>query len=105
MSKNPYYNPEAFGLELVAEEDWGGSYEFDIRVVWLHKKSGELYTARDSGCSCPSPFENYTSLADLERMNEGLVESVKAEFGVNSPEWEALDKAWRKACRRSRKVK
>ena len=63
-----YYNPEKFGLEPVAEINYGsGNYGFDLRVVWRHVKTGTLYTARDGGCSCPSPFEDYTSLKKLDR--------------------------------------
>lgn len=61
-----YYQPEAFLLVPVAELDYSsGMYEFDIRVVWAHV-DGRLFTARDGGCSCPTPFEDYTSLESLE---------------------------------------
>lgn len=63
---DPYHQPEKFGLTPVVEIDYSdGSYCFDIRMIWLHE-SGVLYTARDSGCSCPSPFEEYGKLEDLE---------------------------------------
>lgn len=56
------------GLTLVAEHDFSdGCYQFDIRAVWVDDK-GRLFTARDSGCSCPSPFEEYHSVKDLERL-------------------------------------
>jgi hypothetical protein len=62
-----YYSPGKYGLELVAEEEYSsGSYEFDIRAVWRDTETGKLLTARDSGCSCPTPFEDYTSKDDLE---------------------------------------
>jgi len=57
---NIYYNPEKHGLTVVAEIEYSsGEYEFDTRVVW-RDASGKLYTARDSGCSCPTPFEEVT---------------------------------------------
>jgi hypothetical protein len=59
-----YNNPEKFKLEIVFDTDHGESYEFDIFAVW-RDANGDLYYATDAGCSCPSPFENYTSLADL----------------------------------------
>ncbi len=66
---NVYYNPEDFGLKVVAELDYNeGGYEFDKRVVWRHKETGRLYTARDAGCSCPSPFEDYDKLEDLDEL-------------------------------------
>lgn len=64
-----YYQPDKFGLVPVAEIDYSdGSYQFDLRVVWRHD-DGTLYTARDSGCSCPSPFEDYTSLEHLDTLD------------------------------------
>jgi hypothetical protein len=62
--------PEAFGLEIVAEVEYSdGCYQFDTRIVWRDKETGRLYTAR--GCSCPIPFESY------DRRNIEIV-----DFGV-----------------------
>jgi hypothetical protein len=62
-----YYQPEAFDLVPVAELALTEpDYSFDIVMVWRHTPTGELYWAQDSGCSCPSPFEDYTSLDKLE---------------------------------------
>jgi len=55
---NIYYSPEKFGLEVVAELSKDLSYEFDIYLVWKDK-DGRLFTATDSGCSCPTPFEDH----------------------------------------------
>ncbi len=58
--ENPYYNPKAFGYKTVGEVNWDDEpYQFDFTVVWA-KESGELVWADDSGCSCPSPFENHS---------------------------------------------
>ena len=38
---------------------------------------GKLYTARDSGCSCPTPFDSL-SLETLERLD---VEALRLELG------------------------
>jgi hypothetical protein len=78
---NVFYHPEVHGLTVVAELEFSDlDYQFDTRVVWKDE-SGVLYTARDSGCSCPTPFEDYTSVQDLERVNikdlENEVESEK----------------------------
>lgn len=53
---NPYYSPEASSLSIVAEIDTAGSYEFDMVVVWRDAE-GKLWAAADSGCSCPTPFD------------------------------------------------
>lgn len=67
---NIYYSPEKFGLEVVGELEYSDAYyQFDTRVVWRHKESGQFYTARDSGCSCPTPFEDYTSIESLEPLD------------------------------------
>lgn len=74
---NIYYDPEKFGLEVFGEVDFGGSFEYDKLVVWRDRKTGELYTGEDSGCSCPSPFEsqgldNLTPLLSLKRLESKL---------------------------------
>lgn len=78
---NVYYHPENCGLEVVAEIEYSdGSYQFDMRVVWRHLETGVLYTQRDSGCSCPTPFESYNDLASLEVVNiESLMQEVASE--------------------------
>lgn len=64
--KNVYYNPEEFGLETVGEFQIDEpDYSFNIFAVWRDPKTGKFYTAIDSGCSCPSPFEDYNSMKDL----------------------------------------
>lgn len=74
-SPDPYYNPEKFGLEIFTEFDNGGSYEFDMFVVWKDA-NGNYYWATDAGCSCPSPFETFDSIEDLtESDREGIVEA------------------------------
>jgi hypothetical protein len=79
--RNVYYNPHTWQLEPVAQIDYSnGSYCFDYRIVWKHVDTGLLYTARDSGCSCPSPFEGYKKLADLDRFAlSEIEEEAKAE--------------------------
>jgi hypothetical protein len=73
--KDVYYDPREFGLEQVAQIDYSsGHYEYDYRVVWRHLETGQLYTARDSGCSCPSPFEDYDALDKLETFSLSTIE-------------------------------
>ena len=82
MRANVYYNPEAFGLKVVAEIDYSSQYyEYDTRVVWQHIESGKFYTARDSGCSCPTPFEGCSSIEDLEDFNVEVIVSEVHESG------------------------
>lgn len=81
----PYDKPEAFELRIVGVVDASsGSYEFDYTVVWEHK-DGRLFWATDSGCSCPSPFEDIAGIPDLtpitdETFND-FAASLRADFG------------------------
>lgn len=73
---NVYYNPEKHGPIPVAEYEYSDrNYVFDTRVIWRHQASGALYMARDSGCSCPTPFEDYNGIDDLERFSPEVIES------------------------------
>lgn len=91
-----YYQPEAFGLELVGEISWHEPcYDFDLTAVWK-KSRGEYYLASDSGCSCPSPFEDFTSVESLEgpmnkdslksRLDQLVKENANATYGYSEAE-------------------
>lgn len=63
---NIYYDPEKFGLATVGEVEWSdGCYQFDLTVVWRDVATGALFFADDSGCSCPSPYQD-TGRDDLK---------------------------------------
>lgn len=63
---NPYYEPEACGLELLLEFDEPNlSYEYNTLLFFKDLETGDIYCVEDSGCSCPTPFENVRSLADM----------------------------------------
>lgn len=75
---NVYYNPDKFGLVPVAElELTEPSYSFDTVMVWRHDEKGALYWAHDSGCSCPVPFEDYTSLEQLSLVFEDTLDELR----------------------------
>lgn len=67
---NPYSNPEKCGLEIVAGplDFSSGSYEFDYLIVWRDLATNKFYWGQDSGCSCPSPFEDARGLSDLTEL-------------------------------------
>jgi hypothetical protein len=72
---NIYYSPEAFGLRTLGEAEFSsGSYEFDLTVVWQDVETGACYYADDSGCSCPSPFEDESraTITKIERLQDLL---------------------------------
>src|SRR5690242_7877071 len=60
----PYYEPESYGLTIVAQIDTSESYSFDMVVVW-RDHYGRLWGAHDSGCSCPTPFESVKYPSDM----------------------------------------
>ena len=76
-----YYSPEKEGLEPFAELHFSDEpYEFDFRVVWIDTATGKLLTARDSGCSCPSPFEDFkkSDLAEIDSIG-WLQDEIRTE--------------------------
>lgn len=84
---NIYSHPEKHGLTQVAEIEYSsGSYEFDTRVVWRRDSDGQLLSARDSGCSCPMPFES-VKFSDLQEVNsltwlkDEIAEQSKGGYG------------------------
>jgi len=52
---------------IVHEEDTAGAYEFDI-VMLIETEPNVFYIGRDTGCSCPIPFEDQTVTEDFVRM-------------------------------------
>lgn len=67
---DPYHQPEAFDLTIVGVlGDPSACWSFNDLAVWQHT-DGRLFWARDSGCSCPSPFEDYTSLDQLTAITD-----------------------------------
>lgn len=76
---NYYYDPAQAGLEMLTFEDAAAheDYGFNILAFWADR-DGLVYSASDSGCSCPSPFEDYHSLQQLERV--GSVEQAVSIF-------------------------
>lgn len=57
---NPYYNPQELGLDMISFDRDDLCYAFDTLCFWVVKGStGSVFTAQDSGCSCPTPFEDY----------------------------------------------
>jgi hypothetical protein len=88
-----YYNPEKFGLEKVGEFDWADpDYSFDICCVWKAQR-GQYWVGNDSGCSCPSPFENVNDINELDgpytkdglrkRLNWLVEENSKNSYGFS----------------------
>jgi hypothetical protein len=86
---NVHSSPEKFDLTVVADiELTGASCEFDGLVVWKHK-DGRVFYATDSGCSCPTPFEDYNSLESLKdaKLDIALIEeTIEKASGLSGVE-------------------
>ena len=81
---NPYYNPDKCGLVPVCEIEWSEpDYSFDTTVIWK-AENGKLYTASDSGCSCPMPFEDYHKLSDLTIVDKNVLDNLKTQMRNNN---------------------
>jgi len=79
---NIYYDPEKHGLRTVGEVEWSEPcYDFNLTVVWQDVDTGAYYYASDSGCSCPSPFEDYdrTNITRVERTQDLIDGLAKAK--------------------------
>lgn len=73
-----YMQAEKFELSIVGELDNPfAHYNFDMLVVWQHE-DGRLFYATDSGCSCPSPFEDYHSIDSLTEITDESWEAFEA---------------------------
>lgn len=63
---NPYYHPENCDVELLITIDEPNmSYEFNTTIIVKDNPTGVLYVTSDSGCSCPTPFEDVRGLGDM----------------------------------------
>lgn len=84
-------------FEYVDGFEWSyESYRFDETNIYLHKPTGRIFYASDSGCSCPSPFED-TTVSDLTEITslhdfDGLVEARRP---LQPPTWDTLDEVER----------
>lgn len=85
-NSNVYTTPEAFGLRQIGKlDDPEACFSFNMLVVWQHT-DGRVFWAKDSGCSLPSPFEDFTDLGDLNEVTK------------RSGSWDSFSRAVLKHC-------
>lgn len=102
---NVYYNPDKCGLANIGTLDEDDlSYEYNTLIVVKHLESGRLFWTQDSGCSCPTPFEDerFTSPDDtsLEEITSSSLENFERAvngFPTNQEERGKLIDVVRKA--------
>jgi hypothetical protein len=86
---NIYSDPEDFGVRQIAQFDLSdGCYQFDYVVLWQSLTTPEaIYLGKDSGCSCPSPFEDIHGLDgvnELERIDPSNPEpAIRTAFDLD----------------------
>ncbi len=82
---NPYYNPEKLDLEMIDFDEPNMSYEFNTLCFWA-TKDGRVFTASDSGCSCPTPFEDFEGETqdDVLKLLERVGSVAQAETTFDS---------------------
>ena len=73
---NPYYSPEKFGLTTNCFDQSNMCYEYNTMCFFV-TPDGRIYVASDSGCSCPTPFDNYRA--------DSLESCVQAMERIGSP--------------------
>ena len=79
-----YSQPEHFGLSLIRMLDEDGlSWEFNMFGVW-QDLDGQLYYANDSGCSFPSPFENFNDLTELTPASKAAIMDAARYWGATA---------------------
>ncbi len=81
MKSNPYYRANHFGLEIIKEVSYSVlDSEFDIRVIWKNKTTGELFTARSFGYVFEeSIFQDLKDINDLEIIDSFVLDKLKEE--------------------------
>jgi hypothetical protein len=85
---NVYYSPEEWGLSVVGElEDPNADYSFNTLCVWVHE-NGTVYWAQSSGCSCPSPFEEYENLDSLNPLIHLVWNDFEDEVKNHACDWD-----------------
>lgn len=95
---NVYYNPEDHELELVSALNQPDmDYSYNTLIVLKHKPTNRLFYAQDSGCSCPTPFDDYrfsadesgvinTNLNEITEASKNSFQNAVDEFPVSMEE-------------------
>ena len=69
MNYNPYYNPSALGLIMMEFDEPDMIYSYNT-LLFFATEDGRVFTAQDSGCSCPCPFELYEASTQAEAVRQ-----------------------------------
>jgi hypothetical protein len=93
---NPSYDSKELGWEQAGLSQDDLSYEFNDLLFWRTPK-GIVYTANDSGCSCPTPFENYCgkTAEEIEQKLERVGSFKQACATIKSWNGYGVTSGWR----------
>ena len=91
FENNVYYSPDKSGLSnIVTLDEPGRSYDYRTLIVVQDNKIGRVFYAEDSGCSCPTPFEDYiftsaddTNMDEVTQFNFGVFEGQVNNFPMD----------------------
>lgn len=92
---NVYYDPQKFGLRILCNLDGEcDEYEYNTFLVFVHEESERVYWAQDSGCSCPTPFEDcFFNSPDDTNMDE-VTHGSWDSFYIAIKSFPASDHGW-----------
>lgn len=89
---NLQYDHEKLGVTVLQFDQPDMSYEFNT-ALFIATNDGRVYFVQDSGCSCPTPFEDYEGATfediapRLERV--GSIEQAEGLFNAwNHPDYQ-----------------
>ncbi len=68
----PFIREENINIIGTANEP-GAGYDWSTFGVFINPDTKQFFYAKDSGCSCNSPWDNYTSGADLTPATPGQI--------------------------------
>lgn len=91
---NPYYDSDKLGWKKLELDQDDLAYEYNTLCFWK-TKTGLIFSASDSGCSCPIPFQDYEGeteediIKKLERIGSldqatALISSWNERYGYKS---------------------
>lgn len=83
IMQNIYYDTDKCGLEIVDTLDESNlSYEFNTLLIVRATATNRIYYAHSSGCSCPTPFEEYSYVsAEEHNLSEITKENIDRFIG------------------------
>jgi hypothetical protein len=95
---NPNYDSDKLEWETFEVEYGEPCWSFNTLKFWK-TKDGLIYSAHDSGCSCPTPFEDYEGETEAEIIQKlervpNLIEAKRIYESHGVEDYSKPDKPW-----------